>query len=182
MTRIAPIDPAAATGDTATVLDTARAMFGGTPNFVTTVAHSPAAGGALLAMFTNLATGSVGPRQATLIAIAVAQANGVGYCLSGHTAIGKLHGLDDATLDAARYGNSPDRKTETLIALALAILDAHGHVADETLASARSAGLSDAEIIEVVAHVALSVFTNYMNAVAGTAIDFPEVMLAPRAE
>ena len=47
--------------------------------------------------------------------------------------------------------------------------------------TARDAGVSDAETIEVVAHIALNVFTNYLNSVSGTAIDFPDVPLATAA-
>jgi hypothetical protein len=65
MTRIAPIDPATATGETAATLETARAMFGGTPNFVTTVAHSPAAAGALFAMFAHLMPDAPAPLVTT---------------------------------------------------------------------------------------------------------------------
>lgn len=48
------------------------------------------------------------------------------------------------------------------------------------LAAAREAGVSDAELLEVVANVALNVFTNYFNIVAGTEIDFPLVQHRPR--
>lgn len=34
-------------------------------------------------------------------------------------------------------------------------------------------GLTDAEIAEIIATTALSIFTNYFNHVAGTAVDFP---------
>jgi alkylhydroperoxidase family enzyme len=60
----------------------------------------------------------------------------------------------------------------------VAVNVARGHIDDATLAIARDAGLTDAEIVEVVAHVALNVFTNYLNTVAQTTIDFPEVPVA----
>jgi hypothetical protein len=41
----------------------------------------------------------------------------------------------------------------------------------------REAGWSDAEVAEIVAHVALNVFTNYFNITAGTEIDFPKIPL-----
>ena len=37
------------------------------------------------------------------------------------------------------------------------------------------AGYSDAEITEIVSHVALNIFTNYFNHVARTEVDFPKV-------
>ena len=146
MPRIQPIDPATATGDTAAHLDTSRKMFGGTPNLVTTAAHSSAALGAMLSLFANVGKSSLGAKTGELIAIAVAQSNGCRYCLAAHTAIGGSVGLSGAAL-----------------------------------ADARAAGVTDAEMVEVVAHVALNVFTNYLNNVADTAVDFPEVPFAAAA-
>lgn len=52
-----------------------------------------------------------------------------------------------------------------------------GQVDDDDLATARAAGLSEGEIVEVVAHVALNIFTNYLNNVADTVVDFPLVSI-----
>ncbi len=177
MPRIQPINPALATGDAATHLATAKKMFGGTPNLVTTAANAPAALGALLDMFANLGKGTLGAKAGEQIAIAIAQANGCGYCLSAHSAIGKMHGLDPAELAAAKRAASMTPKTAALLKLAVAINGQRGKVSDAVLAEARSAGVSDAEIVEVVGHVALNVFTNYLNNVSETEIDFPLVAL-----
>jgi uncharacterized peroxidase-related enzyme len=177
MPRIQPINPATATGDAATHLATAKKMFGGTPNLVTTAANAPSTLGAMLAMFANVGKGTLGARVGEQIAIAVAQANGCGYCLSAHSAIGRMHGLDPAELAAAKRAASMTPKTAALLRLAAAINGERGKVSDVVLAEARSAGISDAEIVEVVGHVALNVFTNYLNNVSETTIDFPVVTL-----
>lgn len=181
MPRISPLDPTTATGETAAQLEIARKMFGGIPNLVATAARSPAAVTAMLSLFGDLASSSLGARTGELIAIAVAQANRCGYCLSAHTTVGGMHGLSPAELAAARQARSADPKTAAILALAVAINAARGHIDDAALAEARAAGLTDAEIVEVVAHVALNVFTNYLNSVAGTTIDFPVVPLADAA-
>ena len=182
MPRIGPLDPATAAGDTATHLATARKMLGGTPNLVTTTAHSSAALGALISLFGYAGRTSLGARTAEQIALAVAQRNRCGYCLSAHTALGKLHGLDDATLTAARSAASRDARTAALLGLAVDITEARGHIEDASLGAARDAGLTDAEIVEVVFLVAFNVFTNYMNSVAQTTIDFPVVLLGGLGE
>lgn len=175
MPRIPTIDPAQATGATAEQLDVARKMFGGTPNLVTTAAHSPAALAAMLGMFAQLGRSSLGGKVGEQIALAVAQSNGCGYCLSAHSAIGRMHGLKDGELSDARRALSADARIAAILELAVAINQARGHIDDAKLAAARKAGLSDTEIVEIVAHVALNVFTNYLNSVSETAIDFPEV-------
>jgi uncharacterized peroxidase-related enzyme len=177
MSRIRPIDPATATGDAATHLDTARKMFGGTPNVFTTAANSPAALNALLGLFGSVGKSSLGAKQGEQIALALAQSNGCGYCLSAHTAIGAMHGLDAATLAGARRAASPDAKTAAILKLAVAINETRGQLDDNVLAAARYAGVTDAEVVEVVAHIALNVFTNYLNTVSRTEIDFPVVAL-----
>jgi uncharacterized peroxidase-related enzyme len=178
MPRITPIDPSTATGEAATHLATAHRMLGATPNLFTTAARSPAAIGAMVAFFGHMAKTALGARVGEQIALAVAQANGCGYCLSAHTAIGELHGLTPDEIAAARDAQAADPKTDALLRLAVAVNDARGHVDDATLATARGAGVGDAELVEIVAYVALNVFTNYLNSVAQTTIDFPEVALA----
>lgn len=181
MPRIAPIDPTTATGEVAAQLAVSRKLFGGTPNLVTTAAHSATAVGAMLSLFSQLGKSSLGPKAGEQIAIAIAQNNGCGYCLSAHTAVGALHGLKPTELASARHAKASEPKTEALLSLAVAVNQTRGHIDDATLAAARASGLTDAEVVEVVAHVALNVFTNYLNSVAETAIDFPEVSLTAAA-
>lgn len=181
MPRIAPLAPAPATGDAAAHLATTRSMFGSTPNMFTTAAHAPAALAAMNGFFASLAKASLGPKVGEQIAIAVAQANHCGYCLSAHTAIGTMHGLGAAELAAARLGTSTDAKTAAILVLATAINASRGQVSDAVLAAARAAGLTDGEIVEVVAHVALNVYTNLLNNLSHTDIDFPVVSLGAAA-
>ena len=177
MPRIQPIDPTTATGVVAEHLATAKKMFGGTPNLVTTAANAPSTLGAILGMFANVGKGTLGAKVGEQIAIAVAQSNSCGYCLSAHTVIGEMHGLDPAELAAAKRAGSMNPKTAAVLKLAVAINQSRGQVSDAVLADARKAGVTGAEIVEVVGHVALNVFTNYLNNVSGTAIDFPVVAL-----
>jgi len=84
-------------------------------------------------------------------------------------------GLDDAEIAANRDGHSQDAKAEAALRFALRVVQARGHVTDAELSDVRHAGYNDAEIVEIVLHVALNSLTNYVNEVAGTAIDFPAV-------
>jgi uncharacterized peroxidase-related enzyme len=181
MPRIKPIDSAAATGSVADQLAGTRKLLGSTPNLFTTAAHSPAALTAMNGFFVALGKGKLGGKIGERIAIAVAQANGCEYCLSAHTALGQLHGVEAAELTAARHGHSADARAQAAITLALAIVADKGRVSDAALAEARSAGLGDGEIVEIVAHVALNIFTNYLNNLAETEVDFPLVSLEQAA-
>lgn len=178
MSRISPIDPTTATGEVAAHLATTKKMFGGTPNVFTTAGLAPAALKAMNELFGTLGKSSLGPQLGELVAIAVAQSNRCEYCLSAHTAIGAMYGVDAASLAAAKGAASQDPTTRALLQLAVAINASRGHLTDAQLAAARNAGISDAEIVEVVAHVGLNVYTNYLNNVAKTEIDFPVVPLS----
>lgn len=112
------------------------------------------------------------------IALALGQANQCEYCVSAHTLLGGKVGLDADAAKLARQGKATDPKTAAAVKLALAINEKRGSVSDADLAAARSGGLDDGEIAEVVALVALNVFTNYFNQVNATEVDLPKVSLA----
>ncbi len=181
MPRINPVDVHTVPPDTAGHLETCRQMFGATPNLFTTAANSPVTVGALVSMFAAVGKSSFGARTGELFGVAIAHANRCGYCLAAHTAIGQSLGVTPEALSAARSADATDPRTAAALKLAVAINNARGHIDDDSLAHARAAGLTDAAIVEVVAHVALNVFTNYLNSVAGTEIDFPLVAFATAA-
>ena len=76
---------------------------------------------------------------------------------------------------AASSSSATDSKSDAALKFARAVTLQRGTIADADLQAARAAGLNDAEIVEVVQHVALNILTNYTNNVAQTVIDFPEV-------
>ncbi|TIT49325.1 MAG: carboxymuconolactone decarboxylase family protein, partial [Mesorhizobium sp.] len=83
--------------------------------------------------------------------------------------------LDDAEMIANRHGGSSDPKAAAAVRFAASVAQSRGQVGQEDLAAVRLAGYDDGEIIEIVQHVALNVWTNYINEVAQTDIDFPVV-------
>ena len=161
------------------LLAAVKQQLGMVPNLMKVLAHSPSGLGAYLGFSAATAGGALDTADRERIALVVAEANGCEYCLSAHTALGEMHGVDAAELAAARHGTSGDARAQAAITLALDIVDNRGRVSNGALANARAAGLSDGEVVETVAHVALNVFTNYFNSLAGTEVDFPAVR-APR--
>lgn len=161
-----------ATPATQTLLTGAKAKLGMVPNLFSTLAHSPAALAGYLQLNDALQQGALSAKDREIVSIAAAQFNGCGYCLSAHTLMGKGAGLPADAIAAARQGQG-----SAVAALTHQVLRARGQISDGELAAARDAGLSDAQIAEVVAAVALNVLTNYFNNLAGTEIDFPRVAL-----
>jgi uncharacterized peroxidase-related enzyme len=123
-----------------------------------------------------LAHGTLGAKTGELIALAVAESNACDYCLSAHSFIGeKLVGIDVPALVAAREGNSSNPKIDAALKFAQALVSKKGSVNDADVEAVKAAGYTDGEVGEMVAHVALNVFTNYLNKTANTVIDFPVV-------
>lgn len=173
---INPIEPATATGAAKDLLDTVQKTLGVTPNMTKVMANSPALLRGYLALFAALGDGVIDGPAREQLAIATAEANGCAYCLSAHTYFGaNLGKLPAEELEAARDAQSANAHTQALLSLSDALVRGHGHVAPGTLEAARDAGISDAEIGEVVGNIALNVLTNYFNILAGVEIDWPVV-------
>lgn len=156
-------------------------QLGVVPNLFRLVATSPAALEGYLGL--NAALGrTLDVKTRERIAITVAQANGCDYCLSAHSYLGlNLAKIDDAEITLNRVGHSGDAKADAAIIFARQVLAARGKVSDADIAAVRLAGFSEAQVIEIVASVALNVLTNFINNVAETDIDFPVVLTAQAA-
>lgn len=158
-------------------------QLGVVPNLFKLVSNSPAALEGYLSLSGALAKGRLPAPTRERIALAIAEVNGCSYCLSAHTYLGKnLARLDDAEMVANRAGGSNDPKAAAAVRFATRIARDRGHISDEDLTAVRLAGYDDAQIIEIVQHVALNVWTNYVNEVARTEIDFPVVLPAGQPE
>lgn len=177
MARIQPIKRNEATGQLATTLDGVKAKIGMVPNLFGTFAQSPAVLNAYLGFSEALTHGHLTAKQREIIALAIGQTNSCQYCLSAHTLVGKGAGLSPEAIQEARKGGSADPLNDALAKLAVKIVDQRGVLSDADLNEARSNGVNDALIVEVIAHVALNTLTNYTNHIAATDIDFPVVQL-----
>ena len=159
------------------LLEAVKKQIGVVPNLFRLVANSPAALEGYLGMSGALAKGALPAPTRERIALAVAEINGCNYCLSALTYMGKnLAKLDDAEIAANRAGTSNnDPKADAAVRFAAKVTQQRGKVSAEDVLAVKSAGYSDAQIVEIVQHVALNTWTNYINEVAGTEIDFPVV-------
>lgn len=175
MTRIPALDPTTTTGKTHDMLTAVRGKLGIVPNMMRVLANAPSALAGYLDFSGALATGSLDAKVRELIALTVAEANLCGYCLSAHTFIAGKLGVAGSAISAARQANSENARTKAILELAQRIVVQRGELTDAHVRTARDAGLGDAEIVETIANVALNIFTNYVNHVAGTIVDFPNV-------
>jgi uncharacterized peroxidase-related enzyme len=158
------------------LLHAVEKQLGVVPNLFRVVGNSPAALEGYLGLNGALGKGELEAATRERIALAVAEANGCDYCLSAHTYLGKnLAKLSEAEISANRNGSSSDSKAAAAVRFAVKLVKARGHVADADVQAVKKAGYNDAQVIEIVLHVALNTLTNYVNEVAKTEIDFPVV-------
>jgi uncharacterized peroxidase-related enzyme len=158
------------------LLEGVKKLLGSVPNLFRTVGNSPAALQGYLGLNGALAKGKLSPATRERIALTVAEINGCGYCLSAHSCFAKnLAKLDEREIVANRDASSSDPRAEAALRFAAKVVHARGHVSDADVSEVKRAGYDDAEVMEIVAHVALNTLTNYLNEVAKTNIDFPVV-------
>lgn len=177
MPRIAPFDPTQASPATAEALFGVKTKLGGLPNIILTLAHSPTALHGYLGFGSPQAQGLLDARQREIVALAVGQANRCGYCLAAHTVIGRGAGLNAEAIAAARAGRGLEPRDAALARFARTVVESRGNVDEREFEAFIGAGFGAGEAIEVVALVAQNTLTNYVNHLAGTAVDFPVVAL-----
>jgi AhpD family alkylhydroperoxidase len=175
MQTILPIQTEHASATTQRLLDGAS---GGTSNMLRTMARSPNALEGYLQFKNALAGGILPPRIRQQIALAVAQVNLCEYSLTEHAHRAVELGLTPEEITESRAARSRDWGTDAVLRFAHDLAARRGEF---SVIELRECGYSDADIIEVMAHVALNVFENYVNDVALTELDFPKLQRAVRA-
>lgn len=156
-------------------LNAIHKQLGSVPNLFRLLGKSPAALNGY-ASFQGALSKSLDVKTRERIAIAVSQVNGCDYCLSAHTYLGlNLARISPEEIALNRQGASTDPKANAAVHFAYLVASERGHINEAEIIKVRDAGYSDAQIIEIVALVAENTFTNYLNEVAKTDIDFPEV-------
>lgn len=177
MSRLAiPATIADAPAASRPLLEAVNQQLGVVPNLFRLVSNSPVALEGYLGLSGALAKGALPAQTRERIALAVAEINGCDYCLSAHTYLAKnLAKLDDVEITANRMGTSSDPKSAAAVRFAAEVARERGHVTDNAVRAVELAGWTQAQVIEIVLHVALNTWTNYLNSVAATEIDFPVV-------
>jgi uncharacterized peroxidase-related enzyme len=158
------------------MLEAVGKQLGVVPNLFRLVATSPAALEGYLGVSGALAKGTLSAATRERIALAVAEVNGCSYCLSAHSYLAKnIAKLDEAEITANRDGHSNDAKADVAVHFAAKLAHARGRVSEADVDAVKSAGYSDAQVIEIILDVALNTWTNYLNEALKTEIDFPLV-------
>ncbi len=162
-------------GAAGATLEDLKAQLGRVPNIYATMANSPAALEGFLAFSGAMRRGTLSAALAEQIALAVAGQNSCDYCASAHTLLAKRAGVISDEAARNLRGQASDEKTAAIIAFVTTVVEQRGQLTPDQIESLKQAGVTSTELVEVIAHVGLNLFTNYFNHIAGTEIDFPFV-------
>jgi len=163
------------------LLSQIHGAFGTVPAMFAAVANAPAALASMWGSFGALGGGTLPAKLGEQIAVAVADRNGCHYCLAAHTVLGQKAGATREEMAAAQAGRSDDPRTAAALAFALKVVERRADVSAADVAALREAGFDDEGIVEILAHVALNLFTNYVNIALDVPVDFPAVQLRKAA-
>ncbi|MBI4547410.1 MAG: carboxymuconolactone decarboxylase family protein [Ignavibacteriae bacterium] len=176
MSRIKKVELEKASAEQKELLEGIKNKIGKVPNIYAGIAQSTAALKAYLSFADNLQKGMLDGKTREIIALAVAQYNGCDYCLSAHSFMGsKMFGMTEQQIRDFRLGKASDPKTQALLTFVIKVVDQRGGIDDSDYQQIRGAGYSEAEIVEILANIVQTIFTNYFNHIAQTEIDFPVV-------
>src|ERR1700709_2875022 len=162
MPRLKALDPETTTGKSKELFNAVQGKLGMVPNMMRTMGNSPAVLNGYLSFNSALGEGVLGGKLGELIALTVANANSCEYCNAAHSFIGeKLVHIDPIAVADARSGHSDDAKIKAALSFSSTLVEKKGHANDADVNALKTAGYSEAAIAEIIAHVALNVFTNY---------------------
>ncbi|MGA3180082.1 MAG: carboxymuconolactone decarboxylase family protein [Verrucomicrobiota bacterium] len=179
MLRLSPVEPKQVSKELRGIWDGGQNGFEEVPTFLKILARSPAAALAYGRVSGALARGRLSAQEREQIALAVAEINGSNYCLRAHTAQGRICGLTEEEIEYSRRAAAPEPKAAQMLRFTQLIVLQRGEISDEDLGALRKAGFTDEEAIEIVANIALNIFTNYLNILSKTAGDFPAIADGP---
>ncbi|WP_067800456.1 carboxymuconolactone decarboxylase family protein [Nocardia beijingensis] len=173
MSRLPLVSTDSADAEQSDLLAEVQRQLGRVPNLYAAMANSPATLRGYLNLREALTKGKLSARVREQLALLVADENGCDYCTAAHTMRADRMGFTEQAIADTRAARADDPHADAILRVARDVLRSRGRIDDAALASARARGVSDAELSEIVGHVALNVLSNYFNHVAEPELDFP---------
>ncbi|WP_299317119.1 carboxymuconolactone decarboxylase family protein [uncultured Maribacter sp.] len=154
------------------IFDNLEKALGFVPNLYATYANSETA----LENYLNFANAktSLSAKEKEVVNLAVSEVNNCIYCLSAHTAIGKMNGFNDEQILELRAGKASfDSKLDALAKLAKNITENRGRTNEKVLENYFAAGYTKANLIDTISLVGDKTISNYVHSTTQVPVDFP---------
>ena len=160
--------------DSKPILDAFTKNIGFTPNMMATFAQSPIAFNSWAALLGSLSK-ALDVKTRDSIGVALSEVNGCNYCLAVHSFGAKHAKMSADDIILARKGHATDPKRDAAVQFARKVIETRGKVGDADVKTVRDAGYTDANVMEIVALVAVYSLTNFFNNVFDPERDYPPV-------
>jgi uncharacterized peroxidase-related enzyme len=175
MSRATALKPEQIPGASQPTLDAFTRNIGFTPNMMATFAASPIAFNAWAALLGSLSK-ALDVKTRDSIGLAVSEVNGCDYCLTVHSFTAEhMAKLPADEIILARKGHANEAKRDAAVQFARKVIETRGKVGDADVKAVRDAGYTEANVMEIVALVAMYSLTNFFNNVFDPERDFPPV-------
>ncbi len=171
--RIQGYQPGSGLAESDAALAELGKMFGGyVPNFHRVLAHSPAVISAFQKMRATLQKTKLRAAEREIVALEVSRRSACEYCIAAHSKGARLHRVAEPDVAAAVAGTPLEDARLALVQRATQRLwDTRGRLSDHELAELQNAGLSAAELLEIIAVIGWYVWSTLTNNLAHTEID-----------
>jgi AhpD family alkylhydroperoxidase len=133
---------------------------------------SPAALKAILQADGVLASSSLGKHELELVKLVASEAAGCDYCRAAHGLLALLAGLSPEALQAIREKRpTGNQRRDALVRFVRVVVTTQGTVNDDAVADFKSAGYTDAHMVDISLAIAVATFTNTFNRINDTPMD-----------
>jgi uncharacterized peroxidase-related enzyme len=175
MSRLYTVAIPEATGQAAQLFTAIKGAIGVVPNAYAAVgSNSPVALQAALNLDGALKNSSLSAQEIEVIKLAVSEVAGCDYCLAAHTLMGAKTGLSHPEILAVRKGQaSGNARIDALTTFTQTVVSTSGTVPADVVAAVKAAGYTDTQIVDTLLAIASITFTNLVNRVNDTVLDFP---------
>lgn len=176
MSRLQSINPEQATGKTAQLFGAIKSAMGKVPNaYVTIGANSPEVLSQALQHNAALRKGALSAKELEAINLSVSEATGCDYCLAAHTLMAKKAGFTPEQIKALRAADyAEDSHFHALTRFARTVVTTRGTLPAADVEALRAEGFTDQQVVEIISAISAILFTNMINRVNDTVVDFPK--------
>ncbi|PHR53331.1 MAG: carboxymuconolactone decarboxylase [Robiginitomaculum sp.] len=154
------------------LLEKSAKAFGSVPNLMGVMAESPAVLQGYMDLSETLVKSSLAPAERHAVMLVVSVENQCRYCVAAHTGLARGAGLAaDVIIGIREEDDIDDEKLEVLCEFTKSMVEKNGNVSPQEVTAFLEAGYTNANLLEVAAHIALKTLSNYVNHLAQTPVD-----------
>ncbi|MCP1373688.1 carboxymuconolactone decarboxylase family protein [Dyella lutea] len=177
MTRLNTPAVDQATGEAAALFASVKSKVGKVPNLYATLGgNSPDVLAHVLNTGATLGRSTLSRLEQEAINLAVSEATGCDYCVAAHTMTGKLAGYSaEQTRELRAGGFARDARIDALVKFALDLVNQRGTLDASAVDALKAVGFTDRQLVEIPLVVSAILFTNMVNRINDTTLDFPKV-------